>query len=248
MPAASPTLWIEMPISLPRPSRERAAAASAPADRCTPSVPASPASAASPWISRRAPAAWMAGNSRRANRACSSSGKSFSRTLIQRQPAAMAAATISASGRRAWRRSVTRKSAGSGIRERPSVAATTSQSEDVFEKPLGCKFGFFVGTLFGRTFGRGKAVLGAAVEVEFPRHVCGAQLIEQRDDFRHRRGGIFGAVQNEHATVDLLRRVRGETTERAVDCHGAEKRRACLRQLDRNRAAETIADNRDLAR
>ncbi len=52
----------------------------------------------------------------RAKTTCSSSGKSFSRRLIQRQPPPSAAATISGSERRAWVRSVTNSSVGSGSR------------------------------------------------------------------------------------------------------------------------------------
>src|ERR1700691_2377394 len=62
----------------------------------------------------RAPCACAAGISARASSACSSGGKSFSRTLIQRQPPLIAAATTSANGRRACRRSVTMRSGGQG--------------------------------------------------------------------------------------------------------------------------------------
>src|SRR6185437_2285309 len=205
------------------------------------------ASAASPWIRRRAPAARATGNSRRARRACSSSGKSFSRRLSQRQPAATAADTISDSGRRACRRAVTTGRGGSGIRRGRSVAIATSQSEHVFEEPLGRKLGFFVGALFGRVFRGREAVLGAAVKIELPTHIGSAQLVDERHHFAHRRDWIFGAVQDQDAAADLLRRLRSKTAKGTVDRHGAKKRHAGLGKLDRYRAAEAIADNGDLA-
>src|SRR5262249_48699349 len=102
----------------------------------------------------------------RASGTCSSSGKSFSRRLIQRQPAARAEPRISGSGRRAWRRSVTSSSGGAG--------SLTSPSKDLFEEPRGGDLGFGVGALLVGILPRGEAVLGAAVEIELERNLGAA--------------------------------------------------------------------------
>ena len=97
------------------PISARAAAASRPDGRCTPSAPASLASAASPCsISFAAAAHARCGNSDRANRICSSARQIF---FPQAHPSATGAqrrGDDSRNGRRACRRSVTRRSGGSG--------------------------------------------------------------------------------------------------------------------------------------
>src|SRR5258708_28536241 len=93
---------------------------------------------------------------------------------------------------------------------RPTALPECSRAllaEDFLEEARHRDLVLAVGPLFRRTVRIGEAVRGAAVDLELPIDLGGAKLLDQGIDLGERRHGVFGAVQDEDAALDVLGRL-----------------------------------------
>jgi hypothetical protein len=76
--------------------------------------------------------------------------------------------------------------------------------QEILEKARHRHLVFIIGAHLGGVLRVRKCVRGAAVEVDLEVHLGGAELRDHGIEFVHRRNRIFGAVQDENATLDAL--------------------------------------------
>ena len=87
-------------------------------------------------------------------------------------------------------------------------------------------------------------MLGAAVKLDLERHMVGGEIVDHVAELE-RIVGILGAVQDQVHALGVLGPALLVAAERAVDRDIGGERRAGRAELDADRAAEAVADERD---
>src|SRR3979411_1055906 len=94
---------------------------------------------------------------------------------------------------------------------------SASRPEHLLEESRHCSLRLRVGTVFRSVLRRRESQLCAAVELELPADLGGAQLLDQNIDLGERRDRVLGAVQDQDTAIDVLCRPGREIAEAAVD-------------------------------
>ena len=114
----------------------------------------------------------------------------------------------------------------------------------LLERAPGGRLGLGDGALFRLVLRFREAVRRAAVKLDLERRLGGFELIDHMAEL-DRKVRVLGAVQDEKHALGILRPAGGVTAERAMDRDIGRERRAGRPELDADRAAEAIADQRD---
>src|SRR6266700_6936813 len=167
---------------------------------------------ASPKVAR------MPGVAREKARAASSRRKASScASMTARTARASSGGTASWAGAKCGAK--TRSSA-------PRKRVMISDAEQLPERSRGRADRLRIGALLGLVLRGGKAVAGAAVDLQLKGDLRTAQLLDQTVDRRERKAHILGAVQDQEHALGVRRPSRRAVAERAVNRAVRSERRA----------------------
>ncbi len=92
------------------------------------------------------------------------------------------------------------------LKPSPQTPTGTRRSvrQEILEKARHRHLVFIIGVHLRGVLRLRKRMRGAAVEVDLEVHFCGAELRDHGIELLHRRNRVFGAVQDEDASLDVL--------------------------------------------
>src|SRR6266545_4492275 len=127
----------------------------------------------------------------------------------------------------------------------PRKRVIISDAEQLLERSRGRADRLHISALLGLVLRGGKAVAGAAVDLQLEGDLRAAQLLDQAVDRGERKAHVLGAVQDQEHTLGARRPSRRAVAERAVYRDIRGERRAGRPEFDAYPAAEAVADERD---
>src|SRR5262249_46245825 len=137
---------------------------------------------------------------------------------------------------------------GEQVVNRRRRAPPRSDTEKLLERSCGPGDRLRIGALLCIVLWGGEAVTGAAVDLQLEGNLPGAQLLDHTVDCGEWIAFVFGAVQDQVHAFGVLRPSCLVVAERAVDRDICNERCAGCPELNANRAAKAVADERDLGR
>src|SRR5262249_19928303 len=126
------------------------------------------------------------------------------------------------------------------------LSAAPSVAKHLLEEARGRGDRLRIGAFLGLVLRGREAVAGAAIDLVLKGDLRDPQFLDHLVDHRQWIAFVLGAVQDQEHALGVLRPSGRVVAERAVDRDIRHELRTGRAELDTDRAAETVADERDL--